>query len=131
MSHPFPVCAGSTNTEFVLYTEEDDDLLPAFPLEKPAAFQILESDCKMSEALGEQLRFKYMSCAHSDLDAFIGENLDEMLTAGAAAIFSWTGKQGTISIMKFKTIEILIGLWSSVMAFGRPCDGSLAPESST
>lgn len=127
LSHPF-LSAGSVNTEFVLYGTDDDDLLPDLPLDKPAAFQILESDCKMNSMLAEQLRYKYMSCAQVDLDAFISENLEETLTVGAAALFSWTGKQGTISIMKFKTIKILIGLFSPVRLYCRLRGGTVKLE---
>lgn len=88
---------------------DDDYLLPEFPLDKPAAFQILESDCKINESMLEQLRFKFFECDHSDANTFITENLNKMLTEKAASVFSWTGNQGNIPVMKFATMKLLIG----------------------
>lgn len=96
--------------DYIIYGTDEDYLLPDFPLDKPAAFQILESDCKMNATLADQLREKYMRCPHDEVDRFVSENLADTLTAEAAAVFSWSGKQGTISVMKFKIIKILIGI---------------------
>lgn len=94
--------------DYVVYGDEDY-LLPDFPLDKPAAFQILESDCKLNESMLEQLRFKFYECENTNANAFIMENLNKILTEKAASVFSWTGNQGNIPVMRFTTMKLLTG----------------------
>lgn len=93
-----------------MYMMYDDEYLPELPIDKPATFQILESDCKINAALAEQLRFKFFECQNASIEAFITANLSRLLSVSAASVFSWNGNQGTIPVMKFKTMKILIGL---------------------
>lgn len=88
---------------------DDFELLPAFPIDKPANFQILESDCKMNAQMCEQLQEKFFECQNSSIDVFIAENLSKILTDQVAALFSWNGAQGTVPVAKFKVMKVLIG----------------------
>lgn len=97
-----------TSAVYMVYGE-DEYLLPEFPIDKPATFQILESDCKINASLAEHLRFKYFECQNASVEAFVTENLSKLLSVSAASVFSWNGNQGTIPVMKFKTMKILIG----------------------
>lgn len=96
-------------SDYVVVYGDEDYLLPEFPLDKPAAFQILESDCKMNETMMEQLRYKFYECESTNVHVFINENLSKILTEKAASVFSWTGNQGNIPVMKFITMKILMG----------------------
>lgn len=100
--------AGS-NVDYICFEE---NLLPEFPLKTPATFQILESDCKINPLLVEQLRFRFLECQYSNAEEFINDNLNNMLTRAAASVFSWTGTQGNIPLVKFKCMNVLIG-WCS------------------
>lgn len=95
-----------SNVDYVCFEEH---LLPVFPLKTPAAFQILESDCKINPALVEQLRFRFLECQINNAEEFINENLNNLLTRMAASVFSWTGTQGNIPLVKFKSMKVLIG----------------------
>lgn len=95
-----------SNVDYICFEE---NLLPAFPLTSPAAFQILESDCKLNPALMEQLRERFFECQNNNAEEFINENLNNMLTRTAATVFSWTGLQGTFPLSKFKCMNLLIG----------------------
>lgn len=95
-----------SNVDYICYEES---LLPAFPFNLPAAFQIFESDCKMNTALMDQLRDRYFECQNNNAEEFINENLANMLTRMAASAFSWAGKQGTFPLSKFKSMNLLIG----------------------
>lgn len=86
-------------------------MLPEFPLSQPAQFQILESDCKINESLVEHLRYKFFECQNTNVDEFINENLSKILTPMAASVFSWSGTQGNIPLIKFKSMKVLIGSW--------------------
>lgn len=97
-----------------VYIEEFiDDLymLPAFPLAKPAEFQILESDCKINAALVTQLKQKFFETQSIEMAAFVVNNLDKMLTYETASLYSWNGQQGYIPVMRFRTMKTLIGSW--------------------
>lgn len=95
-----------TNDEYICY---EDSLLPEFPLAQPAQFQIFESDCKINESLVEQLRYKFFECQNTNADEFISENLNKMLMRSAASVFSWSGTQGNIPLVKFRSMKVLIG----------------------
>lgn len=90
--------------------EDDTDRLPEFPLKKPSAFQIFESDCKLNPMLISQLKMKFIELSAASVDEFISRNLANILTDVAASVYSWNGQQGNIAIMKFRTIKVLIGL---------------------
>lgn len=87
----------------------EEIFLPEFPLKTPAAFQIFESDCKINPTLVEQLQDEFFDCQNSNGEEFIIENLNNMLTRTAASVFSWSGTQGNIPLMKFKSMKVLIG----------------------
>lgn len=93
------------------YMDDDHFLLPEFPLQEPATFQILESDCKLNQDVVHQLRHRFHLFANTenDLQHFLTANLRAMLTDKAASVYSWNGLQGNIAIMNFKIIDILIG----------------------
>lgn len=97
------------NEEYMCFEEI---LLPAFPLRTPSAFQILESDCKINPALVEQLRSRFFECQNNNAEEYINENLNNMLTTYAASVFSWSGAQGNIPLVKFKSMNVLIGWWN-------------------
>lgn len=59
----------------------------------------------------EQLRFRFLECPNSNAEEFVNENLNNMLTRTAASVFSWTGTQGNIPLVKFKCMNLLIGWW--------------------
>lgn len=92
----------------MVYGDEEYEL-PDLPLEKPADFQILESDCKLYPSLLEQLRNMFFECETSDTNVFITENLNRLLTRNAAIVYSWNGNQGNIPVMKFVTMKVLMG----------------------
>lgn len=94
--------------DYVVYGDEEYEL-PEFPLEKPADFQIFESDCKLYPALLEQLRSMFYECETSDINTFITENMNRLLTRKAAIVYSWNGNQGNIPVMKFVTMKVLMG----------------------
>lgn len=108
-------CILFAGTLYVMYGEEYD-MLPELPFEKPAAFQIFESDSKINPAMSEQLRMKFFECQLSTVNDFINENLGKILTKQVAALFSWTGNQGTVPVSKFNTMKILIGLFNNYIA---------------
>lgn len=87
----------------------EENLLPEFPLAQPAEFQIFESDCKINPSLIEQLRYRFFENENTNADEFITENLNKMLTRTAASVFSWTGTQGNIPLVKFRCMKALIG----------------------
>lgn len=95
--------------DYVDYVEEN--LLPAFPINSPAAFQILESDCKINPTILEQLRTRFYECQNNNAEEFINENLNNLVTRSAALVFSWTGTQGNIPLVKWKSMKVLIGWW--------------------
>lgn len=99
--------------EFICYEE---NLLPAFPLTTPAQFQILESDCKMNPVMVEQLRFRFLEYHTNNAEDFINENLNNILTKSAAEVYSWTGTQGNVPLMKFLSMDVLIG-WCNMFSF--------------
>lgn len=110
--------------EYVLDDDEDFQLLPDFPLEEPAQFQIFDSDCKLNSDMVDQLRKKFHFCVglQSNLTQFLETNLRSMLTDRAASVYSWNGQHGHMPIMNFKTIDVLIGrcflLLSCLFLFG-------------
>lgn len=83
--------------------------MPDFPLSTPALFQIFESDCKIHSTLIEQLRDRFYENQNTNADEFITENLNKMLTRTAASVFSWSGTQGNIPLVKFRCMKALIG----------------------
>lgn len=94
--------------DYVVYGDDEFEL-PDFPLEKPADFQIFESDCKLYPSLLEQLRSMYYECETSDTIAFITGNLNRLLSRNAAIVYSWNGNQGNIPVRKFVTMKVLMG----------------------
>lgn len=84
-------------------------MLPTFPLARPPDFQIFESDCKINPALVAQLKQKFFEIQSVDMETFVVDNLDVMLTQETASLYSWTGHQGYLPVMHFRTMKTLIG----------------------
>lgn len=84
-------------------------MLPALPLRKPAEFQIFESDCKINATLVAQLKQTFFEMQANDMETFVAENLEKLLTYETASVYSWNGQQGYIPVMRFRTMKSLIG----------------------
>lgn len=84
-------------------------MLPPFPLAELAGFQILEADCKINPALVTQLKQRFSETPGIEMSAFVVNNLEKMLTYEMASLYSWNGQQGYLPLMRFRTMQTLIG----------------------
>lgn len=84
-------------------------MLPTFPIARPADFQIFESDCKINPILVAALKQKFFETQSLDMEAFVVNNLEKMLTYDTASLYSWNGQQGYLPVMHFRIMKTLIG----------------------
>lgn len=113
---PFPnfIFHSGVQAEYIEEFVDDVDILPVFPIARPAEFQIFESDCRINSMLITQLKQKFFETPAIEMETFVVNNLEKMLTNETASLFSWNGQQGYLPVMHFRTMKTLIGslvLW--------------------